>query len=608
MRLKPLPKFLLILLGVGAAGGGIRVGLQRGWIPRPTPAPSSVPQRAELPVPPPAVGRAVAPSVVPPVVSLPMGRVASPAVSGGELDGTAPPEMRMEMWAWNAQAGLIYANGGATTAPGSLMERRGVRLKLMRQDDVPQMQNDLMAFAMALARGGDEGQGVQFVVIMGDGAATFLAGLNPQLERLGADYRAQIVGSLGYSVGEDKLMGPAVWKHDPQRARGGVVAGVLRDGDWNIALKWLGDNGIPNNPDETTYDPTALNWVAADTYVDAAQKYVSGYCETRPVKGTATPRRVCVEGVVTWTPGDVTVARGRGGLVSIVSTREYRWQMPAVVIGITRWMQEHRPAVEGLLAGAFDGAERLKADPAALRRAAELSAAVYHEESADYWLRYFLGVREQDKQGLEVDLGGSAVNGLGENAALFGLDEGGTDLMTAVYRVFGDIVVAQYPRLVASYPPPETVIDPSYVRALLQKAGTAHLMQRQAPVFQATPITVAVSRRAWSIQFETGKATFRPDAEQTLHALFDQLTVAGGLAIEIHGHTDNTGGRVGNQALSERRAVAVRDWLRAQSSTAFPTARVRVFSHGQDMPVASNDTETGRGQNRRVEVVMGVTS
>ena len=118
---------------------------------------------------------------------------------------------------------------------------------------------------------------------MGDGSAAFLKGLNDTLKRLGPDYTAKVVGSAGYSRGEDKFMGPPEWKDEPAASRGGLVAGYLRDGDWNIAQKWLGDNGLCNNPDEKTYDPNCLNWVAASDYIDAAEKYIAELLRDAPV-------------------------------------------------------------------------------------------------------------------------------------------------------------------------------------------------------------------------------------------------------------------------------------------------------------------------------------
>jgi hypothetical protein len=399
--------------------------------------------------------------------------VAAIAFAAGSASAAPPaagcadkPEVRFYHWAWNAQMGLLLANGGKQAAAGSQMCKQGVNLKLVREDNVDQMQALMATFAEGLKSGNkNPASGAHFVAIMGDGAAVFLKGLNDRLRRLGPEHLAVVVGSLGYSRGEDKFMGPPAWKKDPRKARGGLVAGVLRDGDWNIALKWLGDNKIPNNPDETSYDPDALNWVAASDYIDAAQKYVSGYCaELKNVK-TGKKEKRCVDGVVTWTPGDVTVAEKKGGLVSVASTKEYRMQMPNVIIGHKKWMADNRPLVTGLLAAAFAGAEELKKDPAALRRGAELSALVYGENDADYWQKYFRVVSQKDKQGLTVELGGSTVNGLAENLQLFGL-AGKTNYFAATYSTFADIVKSQYPQLLGSYDPADQITDTSYLKDL----------------------------------------------------------------------------------------------------------------------------------------------
>jgi OOP family OmpA-OmpF porin len=380
------------------------------------------------------------------------------------------PEVRFYHWAWNAQMGMILATGGKQAQAGSPMCKHGVNLKLIREDNNDQMQALMATFAEGLKKGEDNpSSGAHFIAIMGDGSAMFLKGLNDRLRKLGPEYTAVVVGSAGYSRGEDKFMGPPAWKSDPGKARGGLVAGVLRDGDWNIALKWLGDHKIPNNPDETTYDPAALNWVNASDYIDAAQKYVSGFCtELKNVK-TGNKEKHCVDGVVTWTPGDVTVAEKKGGLVSIVSTKENRMQMPNVIIGNRKWAAAHPQLVEGMLAAIFEGGEQIKKDPAALGKAAALSALVYNEKDGDYWQKYFKPVTLKDKQGLSVELGGSTVNGLADNLQLFGLDGAGKNYFAATYTTFAEIVKSQYPQLLPSYDPVDQVLDVSYLKDLGKK-------------------------------------------------------------------------------------------------------------------------------------------
>jgi outer membrane protein OmpA-like peptidoglycan-associated protein len=441
---------------------------------------------------------------------------------------------------------------------------------------------------------------------MGDGSATIMKGLNDKLVRLGPEYTAAVVGSTGYSRGEDKFMGPVAWKKNPQAAKGGLVAGVLRDGDWNIALKWLGDNKIPNNPDETKYDPDALNWVNANDYIDAAQKYVSGFCtDLKNVKTGATEKK-CVNGVVTWTPGDVTVAEQKGGLVSIVSTKEYRSQMPNVIIGNKKWMTDNRKIVEGMLSAIFEAGDKLKTSDEALKQAAAVSALVYKEKDAGYWYKYFKIQTQKDKQGIEVELGGSSVNNLADNLQLFGLAPGSINAFEATYTVFGNVVKSQYPALLPDFYPVDQVMDTSYLKNLSAQ-GTSTVADT-AKFDPGSSVKTVVSRKSWDIQFMMGSAGFTKETTATLKLLLADLVVASGTLIEIHGHTDNVGTIESNLRLSEDRAFAVKKWLEKEAPSSFPEGRVKVIPHGQSEPVESNNTPDGRTKNRRVVIVLGTAN
>jgi len=440
---------------------------------------------------------------------------------------------------------------------------------------------------------------------MGDGSATFLEGLNTQLKRLGPEYTAKIIGATGFSRGEDKFMGPQSWKDNPQAAMGGVVAGVIRDGDWNIAQKWLGDNNLKTNPDEKTYDPDALNWVGASDYIDSGTKYIAGYSEDRPVvhggKRTGEKKHIVVQGVVTWTPGDVNVAEKKGGIVPIVSTAEYSAQMPAVIIGIDKWCKENRAEVEGMLEAMCRGGDAVKTSSEALKAAGLVSAKVYGEQDGEYWTRYYKGIDEADKTGVMMHLGGSAVNNVADNMLLFGLVPGSANTFAATYRVFGDIVKAQYPNLMPSYAPVDQIIDTSYLSDIANKDQFKPEVALGKPSVDLSKAGSEVSNRPYNIQFATGRAAFTPSATATLDELLRSLLVAGNTVVEVHGHTDNQGNAATNQSLSETRAFAVKTWLEKRAPRNFE-GRIKVFAHGQTEPVAPNTTEAGRARNRRVEI------
>lgn len=599
-KIKPGGKLILFILVAGAAFGGYKYWLKPRFFDDTTA--SLVPKSAQLPT----VGETAGMGT-----TVNLNNISDrPANVGG-------PQVRFLHWAWNAQAGLILANGGRQTTAGSLMANNGVNLLLTRQDDATKMQEALVAFATDLKSGNPQPtNGANFVAIMGDGSAAFLKGVNDTLRRLGPGYTAKVIGSCGYSRGEDKFMGPASWKRTPASARGGVVSGYLRDGDWNIALKWAGDNNIKNNPDETTWDPDALNWVAASDYIDAAEKYVANYTETRDVvrngRRTGEKKTIRVDGVVTWTPGDVTVAKKRGGIVSIVSTREYASQMPNVIIGIDRWCRDNRTTVEGMLSAIFAAGDAIKSSDVALRKACEISADVFNEQGADagYWYKYFKGVTESDAQGLNVELGGSSVNNLSDNMLLFGLVPGSANLFAATYTVFGDVVVQQYPKLVPGYDPVESVLDTSYIKTLVANVSPN---LRNAQVAQSSPsydpggaVQSIGSKNSWRAFFGPGGSTLPAGGTQTMRAMLQDLLVASGAVVEIHGHADGLNERGDAQSISESRAFAVKKWLERQAPVNFPAGRIRVVSHGSSNPIEPN-TKAGSVWNRRIEIVLGTT-
>lgn len=102
------------------------------------------------------------------------------------------------------------------------------------------------------------------------------------------------------------------------------------------------------------------------------------------------------------------------------------------------------------------------------------------------------------------------------------------------------------------------------------------------------------------VLFDTGRATLKPGADRDLDRLAQALKDNPDTRVIIEGHTDSVGGDDYNMQLSEKRAEAVADALQMRG---VPADRYEVKGLGKAFPVASNSTQAGRQQNRRVEIV-----
>jgi len=124
----------------------------------------------------------------------------------------------------------------------------------------------------------------------------------------------------------------------------------------------------------------------------------------------------------------------------------------------------------------------------------------------------------------------------------------------------------------------------------------------------AAPVDATVCQQLFSdllakgrIQFESGRAAIDPDSAGLLDRLIETALRCPNTNIEIAGHTDGDGDAASNQALSEKRARAVVDYL---VKAGLAADRFTATGYGSTQPIAGDDTDEGKAQNRRINFVV----
>jgi len=522
--------------------------------------------------------------------------------------------IRIAEYAWNGNSGMIVANGGPRTTEGSLMEAAGVNLEIVRQDMVGGLRDMQIKFVEEFDGGAaypKSDKSAVAVSIMGDGVPFYITTTQKSLdEKFGkGKYHVQAIAQYGLSYGEDKLIGPQIWKDNPQSMKGCVISSVIGDGDWVVACNYAFANKIPVNPDPKTYDPNAINFVPSpnDDFIESVKDLIksqtAGY--TVPLKevkdGKLTGKTVNrkIDGATTWTPGDKMAFDALTGFTDVVSTKEFVNQMATTLVIIKEWAVQHDKEVINLLKQTYVACNQIKQYDEWARKAAECVAKTYNAETPEYWYNMFKG-QKGTKAGLGYDIGGTRVFNYADAMQYNGISDG-NNRYKAVYDQVSAYLTDLNPMDFNGMCPDGVVPYDDAVNLYFLKSINIGDAGKVEKISYAETKTKVLANGQWNINFATGSTAIQ-GSEKDLETIYNLLVQAEETKLKIVGHTDNVGNPDSNLVLSRGRANSVVEYL---TSRGISKERFQlVDGRGDTQPIGDNNTVSGKAKNRRVEITL----
>ena len=328
-------------------------------------------------------------------------------------------------------------------------------------------------------------------------------------------------------------------------------------------LLWLLDaGGLTAKDVELVYQVSA---------VDAAEVFKSGQ----------------VDAAVVWSPDDIACVNAVPGARILESTKSASHIIADVFLAKKDYVEKNKVMLSQLYEGWMKGAAEINLNDNNKRKAAKILA------------ENFPGFTESDTY--------DAINNVrlvthGDNINFFGLNRDykgvtGSSLYTKMSEVYSNLgfVEGRTPGWrIISYP---QIVEGTNLQ------GVSHAAE-DAPKFKAATAAdtkkEAIASKAVSISFRTGEFELDENSKYIIDKEFVGIAQAfGNSRIRIEGNTDNTGSRQLNVDLSKKRAQAVANYLISEHK--MPRNRLIVVGNGPDKPLASNDTDRGRAQNRRTD-------
>lgn len=293
-----------------------------------------------------------------------------------------------------------------------------------------------------------------------------------------------------------------------------------------------------------------------------------------------------VDAAVTWEPDLSGAVTARGDEAHVLVSTTAATNIIADTLCARQDVIDKAPeSVRDFIHGWFDGIEMMKNDPAS-------SYAIVGK------------ALKLDTDTVSGMLSGLKLTTYADNAQFYGLSGGKAHYETLFETAF---VIWRKKGLVTRSVEAKDWVDTRFLNALAANYGTQKVEEPKIAAKAPSKNDRAIINKQIEVHFTPGSDEIMPGSFFVLDSLGDTMTSFGNTYLRIEGNTDATGSPTANMTLSERRALAVKNYI-VKTFPNIDANRFQTIGRGSANPVADNQTETGRQLNRRTEIKVVLTT
>jgi NitT/TauT family transport system substrate-binding protein len=293
-----------------------------------------------------------------------------------------------------------------------------------------------------------------------------------------------------------------------------------------------------------------------------------------------------VDAAVTWEPDLSGAVTARGDEAHVLVSTTAATNIIADTLCARQDVIDKAPeSVRDFIHGWFDGIDMMKNDPAS-------SYAIVGK------------ALKLDTDTVSGMLSGLKLTTYADNAQFYGLSGGKAHYETLFETAF---VIWRKKGLVTRSVEAKDWVDTRFLNALAANYGTQKVEEPKLAAKAPSKNDRAIINKQIEVHFTPGSDEIMPGSFFVLDSLGDTMTSFGNTYLRVEGNTDATGSPTANMTLSERRALAVKNYI-VKTFPNIDQNRFQTIGRGSTNPVADNQTETGRQLNRRTEIKVVLTT